>query len=51
MSNFTHTQKPRFEPTIVQAFIELDAIKALLGNRFDYYQAAGQLTPYLGCEQ
>ena len=29
---------------------QLDAIQALLGNRFDYYQATGQLTPYQGCE-
>ncbi len=36
---------------ISQQQTELDAIKALLGNRFDYYQAAGQLTPYQGCEQ
>ncbi|MDP6968496.1 MAG: TolC family protein [Gammaproteobacteria bacterium] len=36
---------------IKQQETELSAIKALLANRFDYYQAAGKLTPYQGCEQ
>ena len=29
---------------------ELDAIQSLLSNRFDYYQAIGQPTPYQACD-